>query len=94
MNENIENRSETIQSIVVRQNKRIRNLKLENETLRDENETLDETNELLIKEVQELKAELNRIKQMSMFEFGNTYCSDADLEDAGHALARELLGGA
>ena len=63
MNENIEKES-NIHSIVVRQNKRIRNLKLENEMLRDENETLNETNELLIHEIHELKAKL---KQLELF---------------------------
>ena len=40
-----------------------------------------------------LNKELQDIKQMSMFEFGNTYCSSESLEADGHALARALLGG-
>ena len=36
--------------------------------------------------------ELKDIKSMSMFEFGNTYCSTESLEADGHAFARSLLG--
>ena len=43
--------------------------------------------------VNKLSKELQDIKQMSMFEFGNTYCSSESLEADGHALARSLLGG-
>ena len=39
-----------------------------------------------------LSKELQDIKQMSMFEFGNTYCSSESLEADGHAFARSLLG--
>ena len=38
--------------------------------------------------------ELHRIKQMSMFEFGNRYCNDESLEEDGKAFAKALLGGA
>ena len=38
----------------------------------------------------ELSRELQTIKQMSMFEFGNTYCSSESLEADGHAFARSL----
>ena len=41
-------------------------------------------------ENEELTHELEHIKQMSMFEFGNTFCSDESLEQDGHALARAL----
>jgi hypothetical protein len=34
--------------------------------------------------------ELTTIKNMSMFEFAAKYCSDNELEEAGHALARSL----
>ena len=37
-----------------------------------------------------LSKELQDIKQMSMFEFGNTYCSSESLEADGHAFARSL----
>ena len=40
----------------------------------------------------ELIKELDSIKRMSMFEFGNTYCSNESLEADGHAFARSLLG--
>ena len=36
--------------------------------------------------------ELQNIKQLSMFEFGNLYCSNESLEADGHAFARSLLG--
>lgn len=39
-----------------------------------------------------LSKELQDIKKMSMFEFGNTYCSSESLEADGHAFARSLLG--
>ena len=42
----------------------------------------------------ELAEELTTIKSMSMFEFGNTYCSDESLEADGRAFAKSLLGGA
>lgn len=62
-----------------RQTRFIRSLKLQNEELTEEcNALLDE---------------LTTIKNMSMFEFGNTYCSSESLEADGHALARALLGG-
>lgn len=37
--------------------------------------------------------ELNRIKALGMYEFANKYCTSKELEEAGHALARSLLGG-
>ena len=37
--------------------------------------------------------ELHQIKQMSMFEFGNRYCTNDSLEADGKAFARALLGG-
>ena len=39
-----------------------------------------------------LQAELDTIKSMTMFEFGNTYCSNESLEADGHAFAKALLG--
>ena len=39
-----------------------------------------------------LSKELRDIKQFSMFEFGNLYCSSESLEADGHAFARSLLG--
>ena len=61
-----------------RQTRFIRALKLQNEELTEErNALLDE---------------LTTIKNMSMFEFGNLYCSSESLEADGHAFARSLLG--
>ena len=48
----------------------------------------------LRRQVRELESELESIKDMSMFEFGNAYCSDESLEADGKAFARALLGGA
>ncbi|MBR3139416.1 MAG: hypothetical protein IKF11_00920 [Methanobrevibacter sp.] len=61
-----------------RQSNFIRALKLQNEELTVErNALLDE---------------LTTIKNMSMFEFGNTHCSTESLEADGKAFARSLLG--
>ena len=49
-------------------------------------------NSALTLERNTLLDELNRIKSMSMFEFGNTYCSDESLAADGKAFARSLLG--
>ena len=58
---------------------------------------LDEaTNENLmrIEESNRLFNELFEIKHMSMWEFADKYCSDKDMEEAGHALARSFgIGG-
>ena len=47
-------------------------------------------NSKLTIERNQLLSELDRIKSMSMFEFGNTFCSNESLEDDGHAFARSL----
>ena len=48
----------------------------------------------ITKERNEICEELNHIKSLSMFEFGNQYCTEASLEADGHALARSLgIGG-
>ena len=85
----------------------IKNLIIENESLKARNEFLQrmvnglklnlhqckvETDKLCERNM-ELSRELQTIKQMSMFEFGNTYCSDESLENDGRAFARALLGG-
>lgn len=49
-------------------------------------------NSNLTLERNQLVAELDSIKSMSMFEFANKYCSESDHEAAGHLLARSLLG--
>ena len=54
---------------------------------------LKEHNEFLQRQNNALRLELQRIKSMSMFEFANRYCSEAQLKADGHALARALLGG-
>jgi predicted RNase H-like nuclease (RuvC/YqgF family) len=47
-------------------------------------------NSALTLERNRLVEELNTIKSMSMFEFGNRYCSNESLEADGHAFARAL----
>ena len=47
-------------------------------------------NRELTEERNDLVDELHSIKRMSMFEFGNTYCSTESLEADGHAFARAL----
>lgn len=84
----------------------IKDVLIENESLKARNEFLErcvrglklhnheitkECNQLCERNMQ-LSQELQTIKQMSMFEFGNTYCSDESLEADGRAFARSLLG--
>ncbi len=80
---------------------RIKEILLENEGLQARNEFLQRqvnalrlNNRALTKERNELQTELDRVKSMSMFEFGNTYASDESLEADGRAFAKALLGGA
>ena len=75
-------------------------LKVDNDFLQHENAKLNRmknglrlNNSKLTLERNELVDELHHIKSMSMFEFGNTYCSSESLEADGHAFARALLGG-
>ena len=49
-------------------------------------------NSKLTVERNQLQTELDHIKSMSMFEFGNQYASDESLEADGRAFARSLLG--
>ena len=72
--------------------------------LKEQNEFLQTKNEALQKECKskakcirylsgenlQKKAELRHIKNMSMFEFGNTYCNDKSLEEDARALAHSL----
>lgn len=78
----------------------IKNLIIENEELRARNEFLERMvrglklhNHQITEERNKLCDELNHIKSISMFEFGNTYASSESLEADGHAFARALLGG-
>ena len=71
--------------------------KIENSDEIIENEELKEDNDFLNRRVDsyrfrnaQLRRELHDIKEMSMFEFGNKYCNDSELEEAGHQLARSL----
>lgn len=76
--------------MLVEQNKE---LKARNEFLERMVNGLKLHNHELTKERNKLCEELNHIKSMSMFEFGNTYASSESLEADGHAFARALLGG-
>ncbi len=78
----------------------IKDILLENEALKARNEFLERMveglkihNQKITKERNAAIDELQTIKNMSMFEFGNTYCSSESLETDGHAFARSLLGG-
>ena len=76
-------------------------LEVENKELKARNEFLERCVKGLKLNINQVTTErnealdkLHKIQQMSMFEFGNTYCSDASLEADGHALARSLgIGG-
>ena len=77
----------------------IKELEEEIESLRAENKRLNRfikalklNNSALTLERNQLVDELDSIKSMSMFEFGNRYCSSESLEADGHAFARSLLG--
>ena len=68
---------------VERQTRFIKALKLNlSKTTLERNQLCDKANRL--------NKELQDIKSMSMFEFGNTYCSTESLEADGHAFARSL----
>lgn len=78
---------------------KIETLTAQNEQLMEENETYFETNEALIKEIQDLKNEnrnlksrnlalVQKHKKMSIWDL-----SPEAQEEAGHMLARSLLGG-
>ena len=78
----IESNSELAQK-VERQTRFIKALKLNlSKTTLERNQFCDKANRL--------NKELQDIKEMSMFEFGNTYCSSESLEADGHAFARSL----
>jgi len=63
------------------------------ELKRQLDEATDE-NLMRIEESNRLFNELFEIKHMSMWEFADKYCSDKDMEEAGHALARSFgIGG-
>lgn len=78
-------------------------VKQQEETIQEKNKTISNitrtklglklNNQELTKERNALVDELNHIKSMSMFEFGNTYTSSESLEADGRAFARALLGG-
>jgi len=91
-----------------RQKRFIRALKEDNGALTIERNELQEANRKLKKEYNEfyekeymvridecnrLWGELFDIKHMSVWEFADKYCNDNELEEAGHQLARSLLGG-
>ena len=60
------------------------------EALKIQNSDLTLERDKLCDRCNEQSRELQHIKSMSMFEFGNTFCSSESLEADGHALARSL----
>jgi len=81
--EDLEQRVENLENTTVRLNRMIAGLKIRNSELITRRNELTEEN-------LKLQNELNRIKNMGMYEFANTYCTGEELEDAGHQLARAL----
>lgn len=75
--------SQELSEKVNRQSRFIESLKLHNKDLTVERNKLCE-------KCMEQSKELQNIKKMSMFEFGNTYCTSESLEADGHAFARAL----
>lgn len=77
---------------------KIKTLEKENEELKTQNRELKKkyddfyVNDYLkrIDECNDLFCELQDIKSLSMWEFANKYCTDDELEQAGHELARSL----
>jgi hypothetical protein len=61
----------------------IKDIQLEIQEVKEHNDFLQRQNNAL-------RLELQRIKSMGMFEFANEFCSEDQLEDAGHAFARSL----
>lgn len=82
------------------QESHIKGLKAENEILRDENETYFETCNDLIREIRNLRTELDDLKENMEIEIANRTAnmtiwdlSEEAQAEAGHALAKSLLGG-
>lgn len=88
--------------------KTIRELREENETLKEkvsiQRRMIDglklcssksslEHNEMA-DEIRRLSQELQTIKSMGVWEFANKYCTDEENSEAGKQLAKSLLGGA
>lgn len=71
----------------------VNGVKLNNGKLTIErNELLDKVH-FLDQKCKAYHKEVLDIIHMDMWEFANTYCTDNQLEEAGHQLARSLLGG-
>ena len=68
------------------------NLILEVEFLKRQNNALKNRCSDYSLRLTKAETELSDIKHMSMWGFTKKYCTDDELEEAGHALARELLG--
>ena len=81
----------------MKETKSIEDLILENEALEARNEFLEKCVKALklnlsktTQERNQLCDKLHEIQNLSMFEFGNRYCSSESLEADGHAFARSL----
>ena len=93
----LEEENRQLQSQITEQAKELTNFISEIEDLEYQVDKLNRmknglriNNSALTLERNTLLDELTRIKNMSMFEFGNTYCSSESLEADGHAFARSL----
>ena len=85
-NEELQARNEFLERCVEALKLNISAVTLERNKLVDKVHFLDQKCNAYHKEVLE-------ITSMDMWEFANLYCSEAQLEEAGHQLARSLLGG-
>lgn len=71
----------------------LKDLLIHVQDLEEENSRLNFLLSISRKRVYELETELDNIKSMSMFEFANTYNTPEQQAEAGHQLAKSLLGG-
>ena len=81
-----------VDSIEIELNESGTNLLKDLEQAKKENKILSDELAYYQEKCANLEEELEDIKSLSMFEFGNKYCSSESLEEAGHALAESLLG--
>lgn len=98
-NEALQDRVEFLQGIVKQQQEYIDEIEDENTSLiknidrkRMLINRLKINNQNLTNERNQVVDELNRIKSMGVFEFAENYCTPDQQVEAGHQLARQLLG--
>ena len=89
----LENETEILKQTIRKLERRNQKLQKENGELIFENmKRIEESNRLFGEKI-DLEYELETIKDMGMFEFADKYCNDTELEEAGHMMAKDLLGG-